>query len=147
MNNMSERYLKQSRAMARLVMVANQLFRVISALVREHGLTESQFNALRILRGAKRRGESPTQAELADRLIASRANTTWILDKLEERKLVKRKDHRDRRKNLLEITSAGERLLAKIDPELESLFEGLLADVNDSDLAELERVTGLLRFE
>lgn len=131
---MNETYLKRSRAVARMVFTSQQLYKAVTALVRRFDLTESQYNALRVLRGAERRDEELNQADLAERLIASRANTTWILDKLEERKLIRRKGHSDRRKNLVEITTAGHRLLGKIDPEFEKLLTDILGDVTDADL-------------
>jgi DNA-binding MarR family transcriptional regulator len=144
---MHEQYVLRSRAMAKLVLTANRMFRAVSNLVRRFELTESQFNALRVLRGAERRGESLTQAELAERLIASRANTTWILDKLEERRLVRRKGHSDRRKNLLELTNAGQRLLERIDPEFESLLARVLDNVADAELQQLSALIDKLRFD
>lgn len=144
---MSDNYIRKSRAMARLILTANQMFRAVSNLVRRFELTESQFNALRILRGAEKRGEALTQAELAERLIASRANTTWILDKLEERRLVRRKGHTDRRKNLLELTTAGQRMLTRIDPEFENLLNRVLAGVPDADLEQLELIVNKFRFD
>ncbi|MCC7507934.1 MAG: MarR family transcriptional regulator [Planctomycetes bacterium] len=144
---MDETYLKRSRAVARMVFTANQLFRAVTAVVRRFELTESQYNALRVLRGADKRGESLTQAELAERLIASRANTTWILDKLEERRLIRRRGHSDRRKNLVEITSAGQRQLARIDPEFEKLLNRVLADVSEDDLGQLLAVIDKFKFE
>jgi DNA-binding MarR family transcriptional regulator len=142
-----DNYIRRSRAIARVIFTANQLFRADTNLVRRFELTESQYNGLRILRGAERRGEALTQAELADRLIASRANTTWILDKLEDRRLVRRKGHSDRRKNLVEITSAGQRLLARIDPEFEKLLERVLGEVQDNELATMLAVVDKFRFD
>jgi len=144
---MSETYLKQSRAVARLILTSQQLYKAVTALVRRSDLTESQYNALRVLRGADKRGEELTQAELAERLIASRANTTWILDKLEERKLIRRKGHEDRRKNLVEITPAGQRLLARIDPEFETLLAGVLEDVSQTELDTLLGIIGKFHFD
>ncbi len=144
---MDDNYIRRSRAIARIIFTANQLFRAVTNLVRRFELTESQYNGLRILRGAERRGEALTQAELAERLIASRANTTWILDKLEDRRLVRRKGHSDRRKNLVEITSAGQRLLARIDPEFEKLLERVLGEVQDNELATMLTVVDKFRFD
>jgi MarR family transcriptional regulator for hemolysin len=144
---MKDDYIPRSRAVAELVLTSQQLFKAITALVRRKDMTESQYNALRILRGADKRGEELTQAELAERLIASRANTTWILDKLEARKLVARKDHSDRRKKLIEITAAGQRLLGKIDPEFEKLLDRVLANVSTSDLETLLGIIGKFRFD
>jgi DNA-binding MarR family transcriptional regulator len=141
-----ERYLRRSRAIARMIFTSQQLYRSVNALVRRFDLTESQYNALRILRGAERRGEQLNQAELADRLIASRANTTWILDKLEERKLVRRKGHSDRRKNLLEITQPGQKLLQRIDPEFERLIDEILGQVSDEELDSLQLVIAKFQF-
>ena len=143
---MDDRYIRRSRAIARMIFTSQQLYRAVNALVRRFDLTESQYNALRILRGAERRGESLTQAELADRLIASRANTTWILDKLEERKLVRRKGHSDRRKNLLEITSQGQKLLLRIDPEFERLIDAILGNVGDEELDALQATIARFQF-
>lgn len=144
---MTETYLQQSRAVARLILTSQQLYKAVTALVRRFDLTESQYNALRVLRGAEKRGEELTQAELAERLIASRANTTWILDKLEERKLIRRRGHEDRRKNLVEITSAGQRMLARIDPEFESLLGGVLKDISQAELDSLIEIVAKFRFD
>ena len=144
---MSDSYLRHSRAVARLIFTSQQLYKAVTALVRRHDLTESQYNALRILRGADKRHEDLTQADLADRLIASRANTTWILDKLEDRKLVRRKGHTDRRKNLVEITTAGQRLLTKIDPEFETLLASILENVPDADLDSVVAITSKFQFD
>lgn len=142
---MNDTYLRRSRTVARMIHASQQLYRAVNALVRRNELTESQYNALRILRGAQRREEELTQAELADRLIASRANTTWILDKLEERKLIRRKGHTDRRKNLVEITATGQKLLARIDPDFEKLLAEILADVTDAELDALQATLAKFR--
>ncbi len=143
---MNDTYIRRSRTVARMVFASQQLFRAVNSLVRRFELTESQYNALRILRGADRRDESLTQADLADRLIASRANTTWILDKLEQRKLVRRKGHTDRRKNLIEISAAGQKLLARIDPEFENLLAEILKDVTDAELEALQATVAKFRY-
>jgi DNA-binding MarR family transcriptional regulator len=140
-------FIARSRGIALIVSTAQKLFRLVSNLVRRHDLTESQYNALRILRGAERRDEQLTQAELAERLIASRANTTWILDKLEERKLIARKGHKDRRKNLVELSAAGQKLLTKIDPEFEAMLEGAMKLISQPELEALMATLGKLRFD
>lgn len=144
---MTDTYLKRSRAVARMVLTSQQIYKAVTALVRRHELTESQYNALRILRGAEKRDEELTQAELAERLIASRANTTWILDKLADRKFIRRKGHSDRRKNLVEITAAGHRMLDKIDPEFADLLQRVLGEVSDAELESLMGITEKFSFD
>lgn len=145
-SGLSETYVQRSRVMARLIVASQQVYRAVNELVRRHDLTESQYNALRVLRGAEKRNQELTQADLAARLIASRANTTWILDHLEERKLVRRKGHSDRRKNLVELTAAGHKLLQRIDPEFEQLLEQILGDLKTDELTQLEAVVTRFRF-
>ncbi|MBZ0134803.1 MAG: MarR family transcriptional regulator [Planctomycetes bacterium] len=144
---MNDVYLKRSRVVARMVLTSQQIYKAVTSLVRRYDLTESQYNALRILRGAEKRGEELTQAELAERLIASRANTTWILDKLEDRKLIRRKGHTDRRKNLVEITAPGHRMLDRIDPEFGALLGGVLGDVSDEEMSRLTDIIEKFRFD
>lgn len=144
---MTDSYLLRSRAVAHLILTSQQLYKAVTSLVRRHELTESQYNALRILRGAEKRDEELTQADLAQRLIASRANTTWILDKLEARRLVRRMEHTDRRKNLIEITQTGQRLLSKIDPEFEKLLAEVLTDVSTPELDTMLGIIGKFRFD
>ncbi len=140
-------FIGKSRCIGAVVIAAQRIFRAVTSIVRRHELTESQYNALRILRGAAKRDEHLTQAELAERLIASRANTTWILDKLEERKLITRRDHRDRRKNIVEIAPPGQKLLLKIDPEFEAMLESMLGEVPEAELDTLQATLGRFRFE
>jgi len=142
-----ETYIARSRIIASIVSCAHHLFHEVTAVVKPHKLTESQYNALRILRGAERRSEQLTQAQLAERLIASRANTTWILDRLEERKLIARRGHVDRRKNIVEITSAGHKLLLKIDPEFEAMLERLLGHVPASELDAMTAALSKIKFD
>lgn len=144
---MSDKYLKQSAAVAQLVLASQRIYKAVTSQMREFELTESQYNALRVLRGASSRKEELTQANLADRLIASRANTTWILDKLEGRRLVARRGHKDRRKNLIEITAAGQDLLSSIDPQFEALLCGILKDVSNSDLDSMRTVIDKFQFD
>ena len=139
--------LTRSQGLGKIISTGQKIFRIVCALVRRHELTESQYNALRILRGAERRDEHLTQAELAERLIASRANTTWILDKLEQRKLIARKGHTDRRKNIVEITAAGQKLLAKIDPEWEATLDRFMRDVTSPDIEALCAILDKFRFD
>jgi DNA-binding MarR family transcriptional regulator len=129
-----------------MIYTSPQLYKAVTSLVRRFDLTESQYNALRVLRGAERRNEDLTQAELAERLIASRANTTWILDKLEERNLIRRKGHSDRRKNLVEITTAGQRTLGKIDPEFEKLLTDILGEITDAELETMLATIAKFQF-
>ena len=90
-------------------------------LLKPHGLTQPQFNVLRILRG-----QHPQTASinlLIDRMIDRSSNASRIVDKLEVKKLVTRNIcPNDRRKMDVEITEAGLHLLTVMDKEMENYF-------------------------
>ena len=77
-------------------------------------LSPSQFNVLNVLRG---KPEGVAQIELSRMLIMHRSNVTGLVDRLERRKLVMRKDNpSDRRVYHVSLTAAGRKLLEEILP-------------------------------
>jgi DNA-binding MarR family transcriptional regulator len=96
-----------------------------------------QFNILRILRGAT----EPLSIKLVkDRMIEKSPNTTRLMDKLIDKKLVHRtRCDQDRRVVYVEITPEGRDLLSKIDQEFTEL------PVRENlDLEEVTRLNDLL---
>lgn len=78
------------------------------------GITPTQYNVLRILRGAGNSGLC--RNEVRDRMIAQVPDVTRLLDRLEEMKLIARERHgEDRRMVSTTITSAGLKLLERLD--------------------------------
>lgn len=76
-------------------------------------LTLPQFNILRILRGAK---EKISIKVIKERMLEKSPNTTRLVDKLIQKKLVKRNRCKsDRRVVYIEITQNGQDLLSAID--------------------------------
>ena len=88
--------------------------RAVAALLAPHGITPQQYNVLRILRGAGPEG-LPTLA-IGERLIEQTPGMTRLLDRLEAKRLIRRKRcAKDRRQVLCWITPAGLRLLDQLD--------------------------------
>src|SRR3954454_22207714 len=82
-------------------------------LFREHGLTPSQYNVLRILRGE---GAPLPTLEVADRMLAAVPGITGLIDRLEGMGLVCReRSTEDRRVVFAAITPKGLDLLARLD--------------------------------
>ncbi len=83
-------------------------------LLKKFGLTTSQFNILRILRG-----QYPGTAsvnDLVDRMLDKSSNASRIVEKLKFKKLVERKvDKNDRRSVRVRVTESGLALLSQID--------------------------------
>jgi DNA-binding MarR family transcriptional regulator len=86
-------------------------------ILRPHGITLTQYNVLRILRGAGARGLCGR--EVAERLISRVPDVSRLLDRMEEMELLsKERDPGDRRHVTARITARGRRVLDKATPEL-----------------------------
>lgn len=133
------RTLGQEASVA-LLRTADVVRRRLSTVVEPSGITLQQYNVLRILRGA--RGKPMPTLELGSRLIEHTPGITGLLDRLEEKELVRRERcPEDRRKVHCYITPRGLDLLDQLDPAI------LAADrkgVGDLQGRELEVLIGLL---
>ena len=103
-----------------LMLVHESLKSQMEALLAGHGLSEPQFNALRILRGAGPRG-LPSQ-QIAERLITRQPDVTRLVDRLCAAGLVKRQPCKeDRRVTHVRLTAAGRKTLARLDRPVDAL--------------------------
>lgn len=107
-------------------------------LFRAHGLTPSQYNVLRVLRGE---GKPLPCLEIADRLVTAVPGTTGLIDRLEAAGWVAReRSTSDRRVIHVAITAGGLELLARLDQPVEDLHRALLGHLGPDELAELIRL-------
>lgn len=111
-----------------LMRTADRVAMPVNDLLREAGLSMSQYNVLRILRGAAEDG-LPC-GEIAERMIRRDPDLTRLLDRLESRALVRReRGTRDRRVVQAYITDEGLELLASLDGTVDETLERTLAHV------------------
>jgi DNA-binding MarR family transcriptional regulator len=113
------------------------------ALFKRHGLSETTYNVLRILRGARKVERLPGLPclEVADRLITRVPDITRLVNRLIDAGLVTRtRDAADRRVALVSITDAGLRLLKKLDQPVVELHERQLGHLDEVELDELNRL-------
>ncbi len=107
-------------------------------LFREHGLTPSQYNVLRILRGE---GKPLPILEVADRMLTAVPGITGLIDRLEAMGLLAReRSTEDRRVVFVTITGSGLELLARIDAPEAALHKRLLGHLTPNELRELTRL-------
>ncbi len=129
MENLAEAYASVIRARDRLLHGAELLLRRV-------GLSEPQFNVLRILRGAD--GPLPT-SEVGRRMITRLPDITRLLDRLEGMGLVRR--HRapagDRRRVLVEITASGRARISPLDAAMDQLIKQQFQALEDPERSEL----------
>ena len=110
---------------------------------REYGLTSSQYNVLRILRGE---GKPMPSLEIAARMIQVVPAITGLIDLLEKHGLVERRRcHEDRRIVYVEITESARNLLKRIDTPLLALHESLTGHLTRAELKELTRLLEKVR--
>ncbi|HTZ90500.1 MAG TPA: MarR family transcriptional regulator [Alloacidobacterium sp.] len=103
-----EALLNIRRTSDRLQHYSHQLFKPL-------GITPTQYNVLRILRGAGTAGLRCS--EIGERLVSSDPDITRLLGRLQKQKLIRRKrDPKDRRVIYATITADGLRLLSEADP-------------------------------
>ena len=103
---------------------------------RDQPVTDTQFNVLRILRGAGDAGLC--RAEIAARLIRRVPDVTRLIDRLEEAGRVTRdREARDRRYVTARITAAGKALLASLDERVTALHDRLLGHLSAAEVRHL----------
>jgi DNA-binding MarR family transcriptional regulator len=109
-------------------------------LFKPHGITPTQYNVLRILRGA---GDNGLRcSEIGERLVSTDPDITRLLGRLQKQKLIKRKrDPKDRRVIYATITAEGLRLLKEIDPLVN---EGVKQILQHMDREKLTTLVSLL---
>lgn len=122
------------------VRTAALLQHAASEALKPYGVTHTQYNVLRILRGAGKSGLC--RHEIQDRMLTPVPDVTRILDRLSKAELVTRqRDAVDRRLVTARITANGLELLASLDEPTIELHERLLGHMSD---ASLERLSDLL---
>jgi DNA-binding MarR family transcriptional regulator len=108
-------------------------------MIRPFNISMTQYNVLRILRGAEPDGR--TCGEIGERMIAREPDVTRLLERMEKAGLIKRtRDSSDRRVVLTRITSCGLKLLEEMEPKLRKI-DGLLKPMGER---KIEAMLGLL---
>lgn len=127
---------REQEAYLSLLRTADALQAQVEARLKEFGLTGTQYNALRILRGAGPEG-LPCR-EIGERMIARDPDITRLLNRLEDRGFVERSRARhDRRVIYGKITAAGLKLLREMDNPIEKQGREMLRHVGQEKLKQL----------
>jgi DNA-binding MarR family transcriptional regulator len=126
-----------------IVRTSDQLQIRFARLLREHGLTPSQYNVLRILRGE---GKPLPILEIASRTITVVPGITGLIDRLEQAGFVNRlRCEKDRRVIYVALTDHAITTLADLDEPLHALHHKLLGHLSPGDLKDLTRLLEQLR--
>jgi DNA-binding MarR family transcriptional regulator len=112
--------------------------------LKEHGITPTQYNVLRILRGAGKDGLC--RNEVRDRMVAQVPDVTRLLDRLEDAGLIEReRSTEDRRQVGTRITARGLELLGELDAPVADIHKRQLGHLSASQLKTLADLLTLAR--
>src|ERR1700676_238988 len=133
----------EQEAALSVLRTGDQLQIRFARLLREHGLTPSQYNVLRILRGE---GKPLPILEIASRTITVVPGITGLIDRLERAGFVHRlRREEDRRVIYVALTDQGTKTLADLDEPLLALHRKLMGHLSQGDLKDLIRLLEKLR--
>jgi MarR family transcriptional regulator, 2-MHQ and catechol-resistance regulon repressor len=122
-------------AVLNIVRTNDQLQIRVARLFRQHGLTPSQYNILRILRGE---GKPLPILEIASRTLTVVPGITGLIDRLEQAGMVNRlRCEKDRRVIYVALTDQGMTTLAALDQPLDDLHHQLLDHLSRTEVREL----------
>jgi DNA-binding MarR family transcriptional regulator len=112
--------------------------------LKAYGITSTQYNVLRILRGAGPGGLC--RNEVRDRLVSQVPDVTRLLDRLEASGLIERaRSSADRRLVSTHITPAGLKLLEQLDEPVLEMHRTLLGHMSGEQLKTLSDLLALAR--
>jgi DNA-binding MarR family transcriptional regulator len=112
----------EAKLFVALLRLSDRLAQDAELLIKSHGLTATQYNVLRILRGAGPDG-LPCK-RVGDRMISRDPDMTRLLDRMEKRSLITReRQTEDRRVIKTRITPAGLEILRKLYAPVDELHK------------------------
>jgi DNA-binding MarR family transcriptional regulator len=110
-------------------------------VLKTEDLSSTQYNVLRILRGAP---EGLPCGEIGNRMVTRDSDITRLLDRLEKRELISRcRESKDRRTVWTRITPAGLEALARLDEPVRAAHRERLGHLG---IERLHVLTDLLRL-
>lgn len=119
-----------------LLRTGDALSQNVERLLKASGISGTQYNVLRILRGARPNGL--TCGETGARMVKHDPDITRLMDRLEKRRLITRaRDTRDRRVVVASITERGLKILAELERPMMELQHRLFLHMNEADLKKL----------
>ena len=134
----------EEQALLNILRTADCLGRAMERMIRPFGVTSTQYNVLRILRGAHPRGL--TCSAIGDRMITAEPDITRLLSRLKVLNLIgQQRDRHDRRMLWTQISPQGLKLLSEMDPIIERGPSELLGHLSRAELDSLIQLTEAAR--
>ena len=134
----------EEEALLNLMRTSDSLNRAFQLKIRGWTVTSTQYNVLRILRGAQPDGL--TCSAIGDRMITAEPDITRLLGRLKALKLIEqRRDRNDRRVLWTFISATGLKMLDEMEPMILKVPRELLGHMDEAKLSELIRLLEIAR--
>lgn len=127
-----------------IVRTAYVLIDAFEGAIKSYGITATQYNVLRILRGAGDHGLS--RNEVRDRLLNRMPDATRLLDRMERSGLISRsREAEDRRLVTTRLTKKGKQLVDQLDPLVARQHRSRLGHMSQKQLTTLNTLLTQVR--
>src|ERR1700733_13864394 len=134
----------EQEAYLSILRTASELSYAVDQFFRPFDITPSQYNVLRILRGAGTDGLC--RNEISERMVTATPDMTRLLDRMEKAGWVTReRAEEDRRQVSTHITKSGMELLARLEKPPGEFVTGLFTGVTTRDLKTVLKVNDQIR--
>jgi len=138
---MSSRYFQ---AVYQIITTGHWITDQISKELKEFGVTEPQYNVLRILKGAK--GKPVTVNQILENMVQRSSNITRIVDKLLSKGLAERKEcPTNRRKMDITITDEGLKQLKILEKKVQAFHQPFMKKLNSEELDTINNLIQKLK--
>lgn len=129
------------KSVINILVTANVIYAKMNRFLKGFDLSQEQYNVLRILRGQK--GKPVGVLLIQERMMDKMSNASRLVDKLEHKELVVRKQSKeDRRQVEITITENGMKKLADIDASMNFFDDN---DFNPDDFEAFNQMLDEIR--
>ena len=136
---------EEEKALLEMLRTVEFLSRPFTDLLKTEDLSSTQYNVLRILRGAP---EGLSCSEIGTRMISRDPDITRLLDRMEKRGLISRtRDDKDRRMVLTRITDLGLDVVGRLDEPIQAIHRSQLGHLGRERLKALSELLRVCRRE
>lgn len=140
----TDRLPESRKLVLNLIVTANHISELLAEALKPFGISNQQFNVLRILRGQK--GKPANLSTIQERMVSKMSNTTRLVDKLVDKNLCERiVCPSNRRKVEIRITNNGLELLEQIDPVIDKVEYNFAKKINEKEVLSLNTKLNELR--
>lgn len=134
------------RAFINIIYTGSWLVSKLNQLMKPYGITEPQYNVLRILKG--QHGKAMNLYEIQERMVQRMSNVSRLIDKLLEKGYVLRTERKENRRMVdISITEKGLKLIDDLEAPIQKTFKQFNDNLKKEEARQLAEWLDKLRNE